>query len=95
MTGTIVIGTGGKLLEGVKRLIGNLRGIRSLALNQLLLDVNDVPGLLDPLIDNCLTTVNDIEVSHVTCHPLFLKILCASQLCRSLQAFFINNLNKI
>lgn len=48
----VVIGTGGPFLELLRRLLGQFKHLRSLTLNHLLLDSQDVDSLLDNFVDN-------------------------------------------
>lgn len=72
-SGSEVIGTGGQILEALKRLLGFLQHLRSLTLNNLLLDVDDAPGLLEQVVKNCGHSLERLEVLNATKerYPLF------------------------
>lgn len=72
-TDTTILGTGGKLLEELKRLLGNMKHLRELTLNQLLLDNKDAHGLLDNVVHNCGNTLTRLEILNSTKsrYPLF------------------------
>ncbi|XP_014270222.1 F-box only protein 39 isoform X2 [Halyomorpha halys] len=68
-------GTGGKLLEAVKRLMGNLKKLRHLELTDLLLDGTEAKTLLDDVAtEQCLIlrTLSIVNMTKSTCpiiHP--------------------------
>ena len=72
-TGRVVLGTGGRLLEGLKRLLSNLYHLKHLTLNQLLLDINETPGLLEHVVKNCGDTLVSLEMLNSTKerYPMF------------------------
>ncbi|KAL5022896.1 hypothetical protein ScPMuIL_002051 [Solemya velum] len=49
MTGKLVHGTGGKLLEVLKSLLSNMRNMKNLKLNQLLLDEYEITDLINSI----------------------------------------------
>ncbi|UYV67467.1 hypothetical protein LAZ67_5000703 [Cordylochernes scorpioides] len=62
-----VFGTGGKLLEGVRRLMRNLPGLRELSLRDLLLeDRGEAGGLLDDVASQCCETLRRLELVNIT-----------------------------
>lgn len=73
LSGQIVHGTGGKILDELKRLLNNLRSLESLTLNQLLLDTKEAPGLLESVLNNNAETLKSLEIMNCTkgTYPLF------------------------
>ncbi|KAK2192320.1 hypothetical protein NP493_34g05035 [Ridgeia piscesae] len=71
--GLRVIGTGGKLLEELKCLLGNLRDLTEVTCNQLLLENDEAIGLLDMLINNSGHSLTRLEILNSTKirYPLF------------------------
>ncbi|BES95579.1 FBOX [Nesidiocoris tenuis] len=59
-------GTGGKLLDAVKRLMGNLRNLRSLELTDLMLDNSEASTLLDDVCCECCQTLRILSISNLT-----------------------------
>ncbi|GAB6022305.1 hypothetical protein CHUAL_006425 [Chamberlinius hualienensis] len=73
-----VVGTGGRLLMSLKRLMGNLPGLRCLVLNDLLLESYEAIMLLDDVVENCcqsLRTLRLINCSRGLCPILHVGIL--------------------
>ncbi|XP_076440898.1 uncharacterized protein LOC143280182 [Babylonia areolata] len=70
MNGVVIIGTGGNILRKVKELVSNLQQLRHLALNQLLLDVGEVPGLLEAAATHCTHTLLSLELLNCSKVPL-------------------------
>ena len=77
----VVLGTGGRLLETLKHLLGNLKGIEKLVFNHLLLEGKDFIGLLqDFVIGNkdslkYLEMLNCVKYRHPLTHAaLFSKL---------------------
>ncbi|ELU04989.1 hypothetical protein CAPTEDRAFT_174873 [Capitella teleta] len=70
-SGSTVHGTGGKILQQLKRLIGNMRKVRSLTINNLLLDSKDFLGLLDDFVEHSGVELRYLEVRNITkrCYP--------------------------
>lgn len=62
----IVFGTGGKLLQALKRLMGNLKGLRHLTLNELLLEKHEAQYLLDDVTMNCCQTLRTLRLMNCT-----------------------------
>jgi len=63
----IVVGTGGQILNELRRTLGNIRSdLRTLTLNDLLLNATDARDLLDTLKDNCGRTLQNLELLNVT-----------------------------
>ena len=50
------------LLAVVQDLVRNMKQLRHLALNQLLLDVEEVPGLLVAAAKHCTETLHSLEL---------------------------------
>lgn len=69
-----VFGTGGKVLEALKKLMYELHNLRHLALRNLLLDKNEAERLLDGVVANChdqletLVLINCCKVSYAFIH---------------------------
>ncbi|XP_013406844.1 uncharacterized protein LOC106171183 [Lingula anatina] len=72
-SGITVHGTGGKILEELKRLLGNMKNLEELTLNQLLLDKKEAPGLLESVLENCAETLKVLEIVNCTkgSYPMF------------------------
>lgn len=58
----------GKLLEALKRLMGNLPSLRRLELIDLMLDNEDAQTLLDQVCFYCCTTLNTLILVNTTKH---------------------------
>ncbi len=71
--GSTVIGTGGQMLESVKRVLSSLQGIKRLTVNELHLEGRDAPGLLDSVVRRCGDTIEYLEIVNVTKdrYPMF------------------------
>jgi F-box protein 39 len=65
-TGPDVHGTGGSLLQKLRRLLGNLQNIKSLTLNNLLLASKDFIGLLDEFAIHNGESLRYLEVKNAT-----------------------------
>nr|CAD7589791.1 unnamed protein product [Timema genevievae] len=61
-----IFGTGGKLLEALKRLMGNLPSLRHLELIDLMLDTREAQYLLDEVCSVCCTTLCTLAVVNTT-----------------------------
>ena len=62
-----VVGTGGQILNELRRTLSNIRcDLRTLTLNDLLLTATDASKLLDGLKDNCGGTLRHLELLNVT-----------------------------
>ncbi|XP_074650713.1 uncharacterized protein LOC141905649 [Tubulanus polymorphus] len=61
-SGTFVYGTGGQIFAEFRKFLANLRGIKYLKLNQLLLGNADAQVLLADLTRNCADTVVTLEM---------------------------------
>nr|KAG5705314.1 hypothetical protein BaRGS_010765 [Batillaria attramentaria] len=70
MTGVVIHGTGGKILDELKVLLGNMQQLRHLALNELLLDVLEVPGLLEAAAKHSGDSLTSLELLNCTKVPL-------------------------
>ncbi|KAL8574433.1 hypothetical protein ACOMHN_060280 [Nucella lapillus] len=70
MNGVVIIGTGGNILRKVKELLSNMQELRHLALNQLLLDVKEVPGLLEAAATHCTHSLLSLELLNCSKVPL-------------------------
>ena len=68
-----IIGTGGQILEKLNRLLGNLKGVKSLIFNNLLIESKDTPGFMNEFLINNRVTLTYLEMLNVTKyrHPLF------------------------
>ncbi|XP_064605091.1 uncharacterized protein LOC135470209 [Liolophura sinensis] len=69
MTGLIVHGTGGKILEELIQLVQVLGNLRELKMNQLLLEAKDAPGLFEAIAKNCIDTLTYLEILNYTKIP--------------------------
>lgn len=70
MTGVVIHGTGGKILDELKLLLGNMQSLRHLALNELLLDVLEVPGLLEAAAKQSGDSLHSLELLNCSKVPL-------------------------
>lgn len=61
-----VFGTGGRLLDSLKRLMSNLPGLKHLSLQNLLLDSQEAMYLLDSVAQNCFQTLKKLELINCT-----------------------------
>ena len=61
-----LFGTGGKLLEALKRLMRNLENIRSLELIDLMLDSKEAVHLMDDICTNCTQTLKRLVLINAT-----------------------------
>ncbi|XP_017756259.1 PREDICTED: uncharacterized protein LOC108548012 isoform X2 [Eufriesea mexicana] len=61
-----LFGTGGKLLEALKRLMGNLHNLRCLELIDLMLDSKDALNLMDDICANCTQTLSKLVLINTT-----------------------------
>ena len=66
---TTVFGTGGELLEELKNLLRNLRHLKFLSLNHLLLDNKDAQNLLEDFSFNCGSSLTILELINATKVP--------------------------
>ncbi|GBM71244.1 hypothetical protein AVEN_130469-1 [Araneus ventricosus] len=70
-----VYGTGGKLLEALKRLLDDLKGLKHLSLQDLLLEREEAKCLLDDVVYNCCETLKTLKIvncskeSYAMLHP--------------------------
>ena len=71
--GSTVIGTGGQMLESVKRVLSSLEDLKSLTVNELHLEGRDAPGLLDSVVRKCSDSLEYLEIVNVTKdrYPMF------------------------
>lgn len=69
----LVFGTGGKLLQALKSLISNLKGLQHLTLRELLLEPNEAQYLLDDVAINCCQTLKSLKV--INCSKIPYPIL--------------------
>jgi hypothetical protein len=66
-TETTIVGTGGQILNELRRTLGNIRcDLRSLTINDLFLEPADAVGLLDTVINNCGETLRQLELLNMT-----------------------------
>ena len=72
-SGSTVIGTGGKLLAEVNRLLGNLQDLTFLSLNDLLLETKDAVGFLENVVKTSSKTMRKLELVNITRdrYPIF------------------------
>lgn len=61
-----LFGTGGKLLEALKRLMGNLKNLRNLLLIDLMLDPKDAQYLLDEVVSSSCLALKTLYVVNTT-----------------------------
>ncbi|XP_068986010.1 uncharacterized protein [Bombus flavifrons] len=61
-----LFGTGGKLLEALKRLMRNLRNLRCLELIDLMLDTKEALHLMDDICANCTQTLTKLILINTT-----------------------------
>ncbi|KYN03885.1 hypothetical protein ALC62_05186 [Cyphomyrmex costatus] len=61
-----VFGTGGKLLEALKRLMRNLQNLRCIELIDLMLDSNEALHLMDDICTNCTQTLSKLILINTT-----------------------------
>ena len=66
---TLLIGTGGMILTDIKQMLSHLQNVRSLSVNQLLLDARDVPGLLECVETGCKHSLQELELINCTKLP--------------------------
>ncbi|XP_077500696.1 uncharacterized protein LOC144111309 [Amblyomma americanum] len=64
-----VFGTGGKLLESLKRLMCCFTGLRHLALTDLLLEPHEAKFLLDDVAEICMTTLRTLRLINCSKEP--------------------------
>ncbi|KAK7872795.1 hypothetical protein R5R35_011919 [Gryllus longicercus] len=64
-----IYGTGGRLLEALKRLMGNLKSLRSLQLIDLMLEPVEAQHLLDEVCSLCCLTLETLVVINTTKLP--------------------------
>ncbi|CAG9760875.1 unnamed protein product [Ceutorhynchus assimilis] len=64
-----LFGTGGKLLAGLKRLMGNLNKLQSLELTDLLLEPCEAQFLLDQVCQGCCLTMKTLSLINATKIP--------------------------
>ncbi|XP_064476761.1 F-box only protein 39-like [Ornithodoros turicata] len=64
-----VFGTGGKLLESLKRLMRCFIGLRHLSLKDLLLDHREAKYLLDDTVENTMVTLKTLRLINCTKEP--------------------------
>lgn len=69
MTGAIVHGTGGKILDVLKELLSRMQHLRSLKLNHLLLDEAEVTGLIDAIQPDCTSSLKSLEILNCSKNP--------------------------
>ncbi|GFT61684.1 f-box domain-containing protein [Nephila pilipes] len=64
-----VFGTGGKLLEALKRLMDDLKGLKHLSLQDLLLEKEEAKYLLDDVVYNCGETLKTLKLVNCSKEP--------------------------
>lgn len=69
----VVLGTGGRLLEELKKLIGSTKELKEIVINNLLLESKETPGFMDTFLLNNKHSLTYMEVLNFTRyrHPLF------------------------
>ncbi|KAJ8305277.1 hypothetical protein KUTeg_015822 [Tegillarca granosa] len=72
ISGVIVHGTGGKILEELKILLANLKHLKRLKLSQLLLDESEVSGLLEAVQQHNVDSLKILEIVNCTKGPYML-----------------------
>ncbi|XP_046335932.1 uncharacterized protein LOC124117950 [Haliotis rufescens] len=70
IAGVRIHGTGGKILDILKLTLRNIRTLKSLRLNQLLLDECEVPGLIESMIGSCQETMRTLELLNLSKVPV-------------------------
>ncbi|GIX88125.1 f-box domain-containing protein [Caerostris extrusa] len=65
-----VFGTGGKLLEALKRLMDDLKGLRRLSLQDLLLEKIEARCLLDDVAYNCCESLRTLRLVNCSKEPV-------------------------
>ncbi|XP_071873512.1 uncharacterized protein isoform X3 [Bombus fervidus] len=75
-----LFGTGGKLLEALKRLMRNLRNLRCLELIDLMLDTKEALHLMDDICANCTQTLTKLILINTTSlkYLFYAKVLVIS-----------------
>ncbi|KAH9491439.1 hypothetical protein Btru_032186 [Bulinus truncatus] len=71
----MVHGTGGQILEMIIQLLVRMSNLKHLKLNQLLVDVGDVPSLFDAIVNCFGESLSSLELLNVTKVPLALPDL--------------------
>lgn len=61
-----LFGTGGKLLQALKRLMSNLKKLKKLELIDLMLDPKEAQFLLDEVCQGCCSTLQTLSVINTT-----------------------------
>lgn len=69
ITGVIVHGTGGKMMEELRHLLRNMQLLKDLKLNSLMLDQAEVTGLFEAIANNCSDTIQTLEILDFTKVP--------------------------
>lgn len=64
-----LFGTGGKLLEALKRLMGNLENMRCLELIDLMLESKEALHLMDDICANCTQSLSKLVLINATKYP--------------------------
>ena len=76
LSGVIIHGTGGKILDILKTLLRNLQNLKHLKLRQLLLDPEEVAGLFESIANNLEGTLESMEILNCTKIPFPVFELC-------------------
>lgn len=69
ITGVILHGTGGKMMEELRHLLHNMKLLKDLKLNNLMLDCAEVEGLFEAIAYNCSDTLETMEILNFTKVP--------------------------
>lgn len=69
ITGVILHGTGGKMMEELRHLLRNMKLLKDLKLNNLMLDDAEVEGLFEAIAYNCSDTLETMEILNFTKDP--------------------------
>ncbi|KAG8194053.1 hypothetical protein JTE90_003003 [Oedothorax gibbosus] len=64
-----VFGTGGKILEALKRLMDDLTGLKHLSLQDLLLEKEEAKFLLDDVVYNCCESMRTLKLVNCSKNP--------------------------
>ena len=63
---TMIHGTGGQILDELRRLLGDVRGLGRLSVNHLLLDVRDAETLLDDVVRHSRHSLKHLRLLNIT-----------------------------
>ena len=80
-----IYGTGGAILEDMKKLLYKLPGLRRLELHDLELDGHDAAHILDEVSDVCCLTIHDLSLINTSRRPFSLLAVASFVNLRTLQ----------